>query len=96
LANQPSKPHIVKRAAGHSEPYDERKLYASIYAACLSLRTPAGEAELTASKVCKDIQPWLQAKVEVTSTDLRSQAAKHLNVYNPDAAYMYARHHKII
>lgn len=91
-----AKPHIVKRTAGHSEPYDERKLYASIYAACLSLRTPVGEAELTANKVCSDIAPWLQTKAEVTSTDLRAQASKHLKLYNPDAAYMYARHRVMV
>jgi len=81
---------------GHSEPYDERKLYASVYAACLSLRTPAGEAELTANKVCQDIQPWLQNKAEVTSTDIRHQATEHLKLYNPDAAYMYARHRTMV
>lgn len=91
-----AKVHIVKRMPGHSEHYDERKLYASIYAACLSLRTPEGEAELTATRVCKDIQPWLAKKTEVTSTDLRHQAAKHLKVYNPDAAYMYVRRHTIV
>lgn len=91
-----TKLHVVKRSAGHSEPYDERKLYASIYAACLSLRTPVGEAELTATKVCSDITPWLVSKPEVTSTDLRAQAAKHLKIYNPDAAYMYARHRVLV
>lgn len=91
-----AKPHIVKRLPGHSEPYDERKLYASIYAACLSLRTPAGEAELTANKVCRDIDPWLEAKTEITSIDLRHQAAEHLKLYNPDAAYMYVRHRTMI
>jgi hypothetical protein len=84
--------HIVKRAKGHSEAYDERKLYASVYASCLSVRTPAGEAELTASRVCKDIAPWLSAKAEVTSADIRRKASTHLKVYNPDAAYMYEQH----
>lgn len=91
-----AKVHIVKRTPGHSEPYDERKLYASVYAACLSLRSPEGEAELTAAKVCKDIKPWLDQKSEVTSTDLRHQAAKHLKLYNPDAAFMYVRHHTLV
>ena len=91
-----AKPRIVKRSPGHSEPYDERKLYASIYAACLSLRTPTGEAELTASKVCSDIAPWLATKTELTSTDIRHQAAKHLKLYNPDAAFLYVRHRTII
>lgn len=83
---------IVKRMTSHTEPYDERKLYASIYAACLSVRTPAGEAELTANKVCGDIQPWLNTKKEITSLDIRHRAAEHLKLYNPDAAYMYVRH----
>lgn len=84
--------HIVKRLPGHSEPYDERKLYASVYAACLSVRTPAGEAEITAAKVCQDVAPWMAKKTEITSNDIRHQAQQHLRVYNPDAAYMYLRH----
>lgn len=92
-----SKPavHIVKRATAHSEPYDERKVYASVYASCLSVRTPAGEAELTAAKVCEDIAPWLHTKQEVTSADIRRRAAIHLNVYNPHAAYIYL-HHRVM
>lgn len=87
--------HIVKRTPGHSEPYDERKLYASIYASCLSVRTPVGEAELTAERICKDIDPWLISKEEITSSDIRRKAAEHLAVYNPHAAYMYKQHRQI-
>ncbi len=90
-----AKIHIIKRTPGHNETYDERKLYASIYAACLSQHTPTGEAELTANKVCKDIQPWLSDKPEIASSDLRRKASEYLKIYNPDAAYMYARHHKM-
>ena len=39
--------HIVKRA-GRTEPYDVRKLYASVYSACLSVREHPGAAELIA------------------------------------------------
>lgn len=88
------KPHVVKRMNGHTEPYDERKLYASIYASCLAVRTPVGEAELTAAKICQDVLPWIVSKAEVTSLDIRSRATVHLKIYNPDAAYMYA-HHRI-
>jgi len=86
---------IVKRSPGHLEDYDERKLYASIYASCLSVRTPVGSAELTAARVCKDILPWLKHKPEVTSLDIRLQAHEHFKIYNPDAAYMYL-HHRIM
>lgn len=84
--------HIVKRTLHYTEPYDERKLYASVYAACLSVRTPTGEAELTADRVCRSVEPWLQDKNEITSHDLRRQTSECLTVYNPDAAYMYMRH----
>lgn len=87
--------HIVKRSKNHSEPYDERKLYASIYASCLSVRTPVGEAELTAEQVCRDLRPWLETKQEVTSADIRRKASQHLNVYNPHASLTY-KHYRII
>jgi transcriptional regulator NrdR family protein len=83
---------IVKRHPNHPEPYDERKLYASIYASCLSVRAPVGEAELTAERVCKDLLPWIQKKSEITSKDIRAHASSHLTVYNPHAAYMYKHH----
>ena len=86
--------HIVKRA-GHAEPYDERKLYASIYAAALSVREPAAVAELVAQEVEKQVSGWLEAKHEVTGNDIRRVAAQHLQVLNPDAAYQYL-HHRVI
>lgn len=86
--------HIVKRA-GHSEPYDERKLYASIYAACLSVREHPGSSELIAQKVVEEFGQWVKNKHEITSNDIRSQAAQHLKVINPDAGHIYL-HHRVI
>lgn len=86
--------HIVKRA-GHTEPYDEKKLYASVFFACQSVREPSGSAELIAEKVVGDMAEWIEKKHEVTSNDIRRVAGKHLHVYNPDAGYMYL-HHRVI
>lgn len=86
--------HIVKRA-GHSEKYDNRKLYASIYAAALAVREPTGSAELIAREVVQQVESWLENKHEVTSNDIRLQAARHLEAINPDAAIQY-KHHRII
>jgi len=79
---------IVKRH-GHSELFDEKKLYASIYAVCLAVREPTATAELVAEKVVKDVSVWLSPKHEVTSNDIRRQAAKHLHVYNDEASHLY-------
>ena len=86
--------HIVKRYTGIAEPYNESKLYRSIYASCLAVRTPLGEAEVTAKKICQHVLDWLTNKAEVTSHDVRTRASQHLHVYNPDAAYLYL-HHRI-
>jgi transcriptional regulator NrdR family protein len=86
--------HVVKRA-GHTEPYDERKLYASIYAACLSVREHPGSAELIAKEVVEEFGKWLVNKHEITSNDIRRKAAEHLKVINPDAGHMYL-HHRVI
>jgi hypothetical protein len=87
--------HIIKRLSDMVEPYDERKLYTSIHAACLAVRTPIGEAEVTAAKICEHVLEWLKDKLEVTSFDVRHRAARHLEMYNPDAAYAYL-HYGII
>ncbi len=86
--------HIVKRA-GHTETYDSRKLYASIYAACLSVREPVGTAEVIANDVVGSVEIWLTPKHEVTANDIRHQSGKHLKVINNDAAYQYL-HHRVI
>lgn len=83
--------HIVKRK-GHTEEFAHHKLAASIHASCLSVRTPVGEAEVTAKRVVQDILPWLEKKAEVTADDIRRKAAECLSVYNPDAAYMYEQY----
>ncbi len=86
--------HIVKRS-GSSQAYDSKKLYASVYAACLAVRETADTAEMIAEKVEADTHKWLHNKSEVTSNDLRRAAATQLHRYNPDAAYAYL-HHRVI
>jgi transcriptional regulator NrdR family protein len=86
--------HIVKRA-GHTELYDEKKLYASIFSACLVMRESMESAELIAEKVCAHTNEWIEKKHEVTSNDIRHTAAKFLEPYNSDAAFMY-KHHRVV
>lgn len=86
--------HIIKRR-GHTEAYDSKKLYASIYASSLSVGVSVGEAELIADRVCLDVEKSLEHKHEVTAHDIREMAYKHLRVYHPDAAYMYHKHREL-
>lgn len=79
---------IVKRG-GHTEAFEERKLYASIYSACLAVREPTGTAEVLASKVVEDVRAWLGKKHEVTSNDIRRVASERLHAYNIEASHLY-------
>jgi transcriptional regulator NrdR family protein len=87
---------ILKRTPGTSEPYNERKLFASIKAVCLSAHRPDGEADDTASRICKDLRPWLNAKQEITSLDIRAHAYRQLLTLSPKAAAIYKRRRRIM
>jgi transcriptional regulator NrdR family protein len=87
---------IIKRGGQRqSERFDHAKLYKSIQAACLSVRSPEGEAEITARNVCESVIRWLRTKPEVTSSDLRRKATETLEVHHPEAAYLY-KHHRLV
>lgn len=87
---------IVKRSGKKTEAFDRDKLHASVAAACLSVRSPEGEADLTAHRVCDIVLVWLDTRSEVTSADLRRIATKALHDYHPEAAYFYSQHKHII
>lgn len=88
--------HIIKRDGQRpSERFIRDKLHSSIRAACLSVRSPEGEAEMTATKVCDAVITWLSSKPEVTSSDLRRKAVQTLEIHHPEAAYLY-KHHRLV
>ncbi len=51
--------HVVKRK-GHTQPYDEKKVYASCYAAALNCHYSEEAAEKIADKTTKKINAWMK------------------------------------
>ncbi len=92
--NQPSV-NVIKNNNKH-EPFDAVKLHTSIYHAMLRLKNPDGSAHDTARHVVEMTIAWIDDKPEVTSKNLRTQAAKFLSKYNQEAAYLYKHHKHII
>lgn len=87
---------VIKRGGRRpTETFERHKLHASVLAACLSVRTPEGEAETTTHKVCEAVLAWLDTRPEVTSSDLRRKASDTLQTFHPEAAYLY-QHHRLI
>ena len=86
--------HVVKRK-GHKEKFDERKLYASVYAACLLVEMKTKECEQTASHVVKKIKSEIANKKEIDAKKLHSLCVKNLKSKNKKAAFMYDTHKDI-
>jgi transcriptional regulator NrdR family protein len=87
---------IIKRDGQRpTEVFNRDKLHASVRAACLSVRSPEGEAEIAASTVCDAVVAWCDTKTEITSNDLRRKATEALAVLHPEAAYLY-KHHRLV
>jgi len=86
---------IKQEGRRETEQFQRDKLHASVRAACLSVRSPEGEAEMTARNVCDAVIEWLEEKREVTSSDLRRKATEFLTTFHPEAAYFY-KHHRLI
>lgn len=86
--------HIVKRR-GHKQKFDESKLHASIYAACLSAHINKEEAAAISNLVVREIKKWIDNKKEVTSDAIFKLVGEELNHLNQDAALMYTTHRDI-
>lgn len=89
-------PGVIKRSGSRpSEEFTTDKLHASVLAACLSVKSPEGEAETIAGIVSRIVNAWAKGKHAVTSHDLRRVAAKHLGDLHPEASYLY-QHHQLV
>ena len=82
---------LVKRR-GHTESFEEKKLYGSILSACMSLRMKDEEAELLSETVSQEV---IQAVKDIETVDakvLHKHVVDSLHRYNPDAAFLYDTH----
>ena len=87
--------HIVKRRKGHGEPYDNHKVYASCYAACLNANCTKEKAEQVCDKVMHNIDRLVEGRRSITSQDIFEEIAHAMKSYHKEAAFMYETHRDI-
>jgi len=85
---------IVKRK-GHTEIYDERKVYGSCYFACRNAHMHEQDAEKIANKVCAKVTKAITKKKLVTSDEIFRMLVMELKKYDEDAAFLYETHRDI-
>ena len=83
---------IVVKRKGHKEKFDERKVYASAYAASLNAHLSEAEAEKIADDVTKKINAWIDGRQQITSKELEQNIIKILDKHNHDASFLYETH----
>jgi len=82
---------IVKRR-GHREPFDDRKLYGSIYAATQSALCDEPSCELLAGRITNEVKAWLKNRKTVDSKDIRAKVKAEIEKRDPEIAFFYDRH----
>ena len=85
---------IVKRK-GHTEVYDERKVYGSCFFACRNAHLSEKEAEEICSKVAAAITKWVKSKKVVASNEIFRILIEELKKHNEDASFLYETHRDI-
>ena len=85
------KPCIVKRK-GHTEEFDERKVYGSVYVACASAYYNEGQCEKTADKVANIIKKFVKGKKQIQSAEIRKKIENELKKKDEELAFFYEQH----
>lgn len=82
---------VVKRK-GRCEEFDEKKVYASVYAACVNAHRRESDCEELSQEVTKKIKRWAETRREIDSNEIFRRVMHILNKKNKEAAYMYETH----
>ncbi len=82
---------IVKRK-GHTEEFDERKVYGSVYAACASAHLEDTECEKNADKVTKVIKKFVKGKKMIKAENIHKKVNAELKKKDEELAFFYEHH----
>ena len=88
---QSCKQCVVKRK-GHTEEFDEKKVYGSVYAACASAHYGEMQCERIAGEATKKVKKLLKNKKEISSTEIRKKIESELKKKDGELAFFYEQH----
>ncbi len=86
---------VVVKRRGHTEDFDEKKIYGSIYAACSTCDLKHLECEKLAEQTLVELKQTIKGRKEVNSSELFGLVISILAKYHEDAAVMYQLHRDI-
>ena len=77
------------------EEFEEKKVYASCYAACLNAQIEHTKAEEICEKVAREIKTWARKRKYADSSEIFKKVIASMKKYDKDAAFMYETHRDI-
>ena len=84
---------VVKRGKNSQcHPYDERKVYGSVYSACYIVLLNHRACEEIAHSISQKVTQFVEKKKTVTSTWIFNHVVQLLKKHNKNAAFMYETH----
>ncbi|MDP7243805.1 MAG: ATP cone domain-containing protein [Flavobacteriales bacterium] len=84
--------NCVVKTKGHTEEFDEKKVYGSVYAACASVHYNEEQCEKTADDMTKKIKKFTKGKKKIESTEIRRRIEKELRKKDEELAFFYEQH----
>ncbi len=92
--HEPEKPPavVVVKRRGRFEPFDGKKLFASVYHACRDARMDEESAETISAKVLARVEAAIAGKGQVESIELFRIATRELLTINGEAGFQYEHH----
>jgi len=86
---------IVKRR-GKKEKFDEKKVYASIYASCMDCDLAPQEAERISETITKEVEKFIRGRKKVNTTEIFGFVIQRLAKEHEAVAFMYQTHREVI
>lgn len=83
---------VVVKRKGHKESFDERKVYGSVYAACLSAHYDEGTAESVAGAITEKVRGFVKGKKEISSREIHEKVAGELGKKSKELSFFYDQH----
>lgn len=74
----------------------EKTVFRNLKVNMKGLGIPEGAAAIFADKILIDVKKSLKNRAVITDGDLNRAVAREAKKYNPDLAYVYKNHDKII
>ncbi len=82
---------VVKRR-GHEEPFDEKKVYGSVYAACASADRDEKTCEQVAEEVTERVAEEVAESDRISAEDIRETVTAELAGRDDELKFYYEKH----